>query len=301
MTTQAGDPAATGFKRGQVMKKTVFFMVIGLILSGCALQRDVYMLEERIATLEQNNRRLQEHSKRLEAQRREIESKLMSVSRRDIMQLRENYARIAADLDRIDQETRLVQGRLEEVEFVLRKKLGKAETDFQARSKRLEDIQLQLARLEKRVARLEQYLSIESGKPGKPAGKPAAVSAPPTPESLYRAAKKDLDEGRMASARKGFQALIKAFPKSEKADNAQFWIAESYYREKWYEKAILEYQEVIDKYPKGNKVPAAMLKQAMAFLKLKDKANARLVLSRLVEKFPGSNEAKIAKQKLKSL
>jgi len=284
------------------MKKTVFFIVIGMILVGCALQKDVYVLEERIATLEQNNRRLQDRNRRIEAQRQEMEARLAAIRDKDIMKLRESYARVAADPDRIDQETRLVQGRLEEVEFVLRKKLGKAETDFQARSKRLENIQLELARLEKRVAQLEQYLSIESGAVLKPASNnPAVPSKPPTAESLYRAAKKDIDAGRLASARKGFQALIKAFPKSEKADNAQFWIGESYYREKWYEKAILEYQEVIDKYPRGNKVPAAMLKQAMAFLKLKDKANARLVLTRLVEKFPKSNEAKIATDKLKSL
>ncbi len=279
------------------MKETLAFIAMALVLSGCALQKDVYTLEERIATLEQNNRRLQARNKRLEAQRREIEAQLAAIRHKEIMKLRQSYAQVAADLDRVDQETRLVQGRLEEVEFVLRKKLGKTETDFKARSKRLDNMQLELARLEKRVAQLEQYLSIESGA----VEKPAEPAAPPTPESMYRAAKQDFDQGRLASARKGFQALIKAFPKSEKADNAQFWIGESYYREKWYEKAILEYQEVIDKYPKGNKVPAAMLKQAMAFLKLKDKANARLVLTRLVEKFPKSSEAKIARQKLQSL
>ena len=43
---------------------------------------------------------------------------------------------------------------------------------------------------------------------------------------------------------KKFKELIERFPKSERADNAQFWIGEIYYREKWYEKAILEYQKV---------------------------------------------------------
>ena len=99
-------------------------------------------------------------------------------------------------------------------------------------------------------------------------------------------------------ARQGFAQLIKSYPNSTNADNAQFWIGKSYYREKWYEKAILEYQTVLDKYPKGNKVPAAMLKQGLAFLQLGDKSNARLILQELEKKYPKTNEARIAKRKL---
>ena len=96
-------------------------------------------------------------------------------------------------------------------------------------------------------------------------------------------------------------ALIQRFPKSERADNSQFWIGEIYYREKWYEKAILEYQKVIEKYPKGNKVPASLLKQGFAFSNLGDKSNSRLILEELIKKYPNSNEAKIAKDKVKEL
>jgi TolA-binding protein len=48
-----------------------------------------------------------------------------------------------------------------------------------------------------------------------------------------------------------FQSLIQKYPQSETVDNAQFWIGESYYREKWYERAILEYQTVIEKISQG--------------------------------------------------
>ena len=91
---------------------------------------------------------------------------------------------------------------------------------------------------------------------------------------------------------------MKKFPQSDEADNAQFWIGETYYRENWYEKAILEYQKVIENFPKGNKVPAALLKQGMAFTELGDKENARLIFKELVDRFPRSTEAKIATQKL---
>jgi tol-pal system protein YbgF len=94
---------------------------------------------------------------------------------------------------------------------------------------------------------------------------------------------------------------LKRYPKSDNADNAQFWIGEIYYRQKWYETAILEYQKVIENYPKGNKVQASLLKQGFAFFNLEDTANARLILMELVRKYPKSNEAVIAREKLKAM
>ena len=60
-------------------------------------------------------------------------------------------------------------------------------------------------------------------------------------------------------------------------------------------------EEVIEKYPDGNKVQASLLKQGFAFLNMGDKANARLILQDLVDKYPASQEARIARQKLKTL
>ena len=147
-----------------------------------------------------------------------------------------------------------------------------------------------------------QYLNLEgTGETGttKPEATPAAVSL--SDKELYEQAKKAYDSGKLEDARQGFIDLLKQHPKSQNADNAQFWIGETYYREKWFEKAILEYQKVIEKYPQGNKVPASRLKQGLAFSNLGDKTNARLILQELIKQHPQSNEAKIAKKKLKKL
>jgi tol-pal system protein YbgF len=119
-------------------------------------------------------------------------------------------------------------------------------------------------------------------------------------KELYEQAKRDFDRGDFGSARKGFQKFVKLYPKSESADNAQFWIGETYFREAWYEKAILEYEEVKKRYAAGNKVPSALLKQGMSFQQLNEKANARLILEELVKKFPKSSEAEIAAKILKT-
>ena len=87
-----------------------------------------------------------------------------------------------------------------------------------------------------------------------------------------------------------FQELIKRYPLSKNADNAQFWIGEIYYREKWYEKAILEYQKVIEKYPEGNKAKDALLKQVYAFHNMGDNSSARLILKEMVIKHTQSKQ-----------
>jgi TolA-binding protein len=76
-----------------------------------------------------------------------------------------------------------------------------------------------------------------------------------------------------------------------------FWIGEIYYKEQWYQKAILEYQKVIENYPDGNKAPAAYFKQALAFEKLGEKDNSQLIISELLKKFPDSKEAELAKKR----
>ena len=147
---------------------------------------------------------------------------------------------------------------------------------------------------------MEAYLNVESSERiGSQESLQGKTGEALSEAELYAAAKQSFDQGEFEKAREGFQTLIKLYPKSNNADNAQFWVGEIYYREKWYEKSILEYQKVIENYPRGNKVPASLLKQGLAFFNIGDKANARLILKELVKKFPKSNEAKIAKQKLK--
>lgn len=120
-------------------------------------------------------------------------------------------------------------------------------------------------------------------------------------QQLYNQARHFLDSRNYKKARELFKNLIQKFPASDKADNAQFWIADSFYSEKWFEKAILEYQTVIEKYPGTNKVPSAYLKQALAFAEIGQKANARLILKELIRKYPSSTEARFARKKLRSL
>ena len=84
--------------------------------------------------------------------------------------------------------------------------------------------------------------------------------------ALFDAGMNAFNEYDYAEARKEFSALLSAYPQSALADDAQYYTAETYYNEKWYEKAILEYQLVIEKYPEGDKRPAAYFKQGLSLI-----------------------------------
>ena len=262
------------------MKSFILLICVMGISTGCALNRDVLYIEDRLYKLER-------------AQREQQQSTMAS---QDTEQgLREKIAEMRITVNQVREGLNAIGGRFEEVNYFIKNQQTSEDTVL-SELKKTQDM---LDDLSDRIVRLEQYMGFEPSHGLHSGGSPSATITNLSEEALYQSAKTALDKGNMDVAREGFQAFLKKYPTSKNADNAQFWIGEAYYREKWYEKAILEYQKVIESYPKGNKVPAAFLKQGFAFQNMGEKANARLILKELITKFPNSNEAKIAKDKIK--
>ena len=270
------------------MKFFALFLLAFLnVLCGCALHSDIATLENRMAFIEHRNAKSEKYNKELKSRLEEKEQALRNQS-----------AELHAMYDQIKAEIQLIGGSIDETDYLLKQKLSDSDKITENRLKRIEEA---VGLNKNRITHIEQYLNFESDENDlKIKSKPQSRQELSENE-LYTVSKQAFDAGDFETARKGFKNLINKFPKSAHADNAQFWIGEIYYSEKWYEKAILEYQKVIEKYPKGNKVPASLLKQGFAFLNLGDKANARLILKELVKKYSKSNEAKIATKKLKKL
>ena len=61
------------------------------------------------------------------------------------------------------------------------------------------------------------------------------------------------------------------------------------------------FDRVIQVYPKGNKVPAAILKKGFSYLELNNQQAGVKELRWVIQKHPSSNEAKIARNRLKTL
>lgn len=283
------------------MKTAVFPCLLCLMaVLGCVTQNEVATIDNRLSELEMRNA---ESRKKSDALKSDLKT------RQDEEQaLRLQAASLRQQIATLGQEIQMLSGRIEELEFAMNRQKQKAAAVSGNKQARLEDIAKSTRQNDQRIGRIEQYLNFETTQPATATEKKTAKIIPVpkatialSEDEIYRQAKQAFDQGESESARRKFQELIDRFPKSERADNAQFWIGEIYYREKWYEKAILEYQKVIENYPQGNKVPASLLKQGFAFLNLGDKANSRLILQELIKKYPKTNEAKIAQDKLKDL
>ena len=301
------------------MREKNFFQTLWLCVilvgacTGCSIQEDITRHDLRLADLEA----------RYATMERRVNAAEQSAEQQE-QAMRTQLAESRAELGSLKTDLAQLRGRIEENEYTIGKRLQ--DDERQTNIARLEN---QLARSLARLSAIETYLNLEVAEPSaapgaeglsssgatgqgglsgkaetgsgvKPSeGMPPPAAPPADPDALYAAAKRDFDRGAMESARHGFEQLLNSFPKSKLAGNAQFWLGETYYREQWYEKAILEYQKVIENYADGNKVEASLLKQGLAFFNLGDKTNARLILKELIRKYPKSNEAQMAKQKVK--
>jgi len=225
-----------------------------------------------------------------------------------------NNGRLAtnsAEMDQLKEEMRFLNGRLDENSHLLKRSIERDTAEGEGVS----GLQERINRLALRVDRISSYLGLEPmpprekdavavpqvRKPVTPIVQPKPEVKLPPDQKLYDINMDIYRREKYEEAIVGFKNFLKKYPKSNLADNAAFWVGESYMALKQYEQAILAFQKVIKKYPRGNKVPNATLRQALAFYELNDKTSAKLLLRKLIKKYPRSNEAKIARSKLKTM
>ncbi|MGB5690156.1 MAG: tol-pal system protein YbgF [Woeseiaceae bacterium] len=117
----------------------------------------------------------------------------------------------------------------------------------------------------------------------------------------YQAAFELLKGQRYEAAAMAFQQFLVAYPDSELADNAQYWLAESHYVTQAFDKALTEFQIVITKFPRSRKVPDALLKTGYCNYELKQWAAARTSLERVTADYPDTTAARLAGQRLERM
>jgi len=107
--------------------------------------------------------------------------------------------------------------------------------------------------------------------------------------------------GKHAEARRGFQAVFDADSAGDLADNALFWIGETYFAAGDLNNAVRYYTRVVNEYADQNKAPDAMFKTALAQAKTGDLALARRTLQQVIERYPYSSTASSAKAELQRI
>lgn len=116
--------------------------------------------------------------------------------------------------------------------------------------------------------------------------------------SLYSYAYELYKNGKFFESRKKFNEFLKLYPNDDLSDNAMYWISESHYAQREYQKSINTIEKLLEKYPSGNKVPDATLKLSIDYKELGNHKKASNILKKLIVDHPTSKASEIAKKKL---
>ena len=128
---------------------------------------------------------------------------------------------------------------------------------------------------------------------------PAAGS--PGPNQLFQSARQQLDRGSPASGRRGFEELLRLYPTSDVAGEAQYWIGVSYELEGNAAAADTAYATAVAKYPQSSTAPSALYKRALILQQRGNIAQARTALNDVVRRYPRSDAAQLARDRLRTL
>jgi tol-pal system protein YbgF len=129
----------------------------------------------------------------------------------------------------------------------------------------------------------------------------AAATSPEEEKQAYDTAFQALKELRYADAAEEFRSFLQLYPQSDYADNAQYWLGESYYVTRNYELALEAFTGLLSNFPQSLKQPDSLLKIGYTHYELKQWDLARAALTQVQEQYPGTTVARLAENRLRSM
>ena len=165
--------------------------------------------------------------------------------------------------------------------------------------KTLENLFSKVNNLEAEVARLQLALASQEEIDKK------VLNQSNSPNQLgredYQAAFELLKEGNYETARNSFITFIELYQNSEFIDDAKYWLAETYYAQRAYKKALEEFEKIQKEYPDSGKMPETILKSGFCYFELGDIDQAKRLLNLVTKEYPNTSVSRLASQKLKTI
>ena len=248
----------------------------------------------------------------------------------ELRMLQEQTQQLALTLAQIGDALKALNARMETADQAAQKRFAdqellikKLSDDVSAVRERSQDSDTRLRKLADEVEVLRSTITSLPSliSPAGPAPSPDSTSAidpnapasPSTPASqqpstiglspsrMLDTAKSDYFSGSYASAVSGFDSLLRTFPTSEAAAEAQFMLGETYSQQKRYPDAVNAYTAAIQKFPRSMWVPEAYYKRGKAQESVGQPEAARASYEQLLKTYPDTPSAGLAKQALDRL
>lgn len=109
------------------------------------------------------------------------------------------------------------------------------------------------------------------------------------PNTLYAEAESRLLDGDFFGAQEGFEAFVADYPDHERADEAQFWLGETYFINSDFAEAADAYIASLRADGRGPKAPDALVRLASSLSNLGRDNDACQTLGRFSSQFPNAN------------
>ena len=139
-----------------------------------------------------------------------------------------------------------------------------------------------------------------------PAAAPAPVAAAPSStsadeEAIYLKSFDQLRGGKYDAAIGGFRSMLGKYPQGNYADNAWYWMGESYHVKGDDSNALKSYQSLLQQFPASPKVPDALLKTGVIYQGQQKNPQARDAYQKVLKQYPSSSAAAQARTRLAQL
>ncbi|KXX63435.1 tol-pal system protein YbgF [Marichromatium gracile] len=146
-------------------------------------------------------------------------------------------------------------------------------------------------------------------RPATPAGASGAgVPSLPSPETAagderdaYGKAFDLLKARKYDQARAAFESLLGRYPQGRYADNARYWLGETFYGQRDYDAALTAFEDLVRRHPASPKVPGALLKMGYIHFEQRDFEQSRARLEQVIDNYPNSTESRLARARLARL
>ena len=182
---------------------------------------------------------------------------------------------------------------LREEKAALEQKVSSLERENRTATARAAELETQLTEIKERLTKTPPPLTSES----------ATRTAQPTDavgNQSYDQALQSFKSRNYQEAASSFQAIIDGGAASDIEDNCHYWLGECAYGLKNYSGAIEHFQKVLS-YATSEKKDDAQMMVANSYFALGDKAKAKAEYQKLIEKFPASPYVARAKVRLGKL
>ena len=208
--------------------------------------------------------------------------------------------RVEVRLNAMENELRSVTGKVEDMTYNVRRlqdRLDKLVADVDFRLTSIERALREGGGAASPAAGGATSPAASSGGGERPADTLSAGTRPPATEQRpqanvtlpggsamdqYAFAQQLMSQTRYAEAESAFKQFIQKHPDGQLADNARYWLAETYYVRREYPEAASMFLESYQKAPSGSKAPDNLLKLGLSLSALQKKQEACVALDKLL-------------------